>query len=77
MPALSDGAMIFVASSRRNEKGGLHFRFLTHPQKIAVAQRLGKKNLRAISVLSNKTTIQPGVYNSPNQLNFFFDKVSH
>jgi len=52
----------------------LHFRTLNHQQKIVATQTLSGKPIRAISVLSNKTTIPIGIYNQPNQLYFYLTR---
>lgn len=52
----------------------LHFTDLTHGQRLAVCQFLSQKPLRAISVLSNKETIAPGTFASPNQYYWFLTR---
>lgn len=49
----------------------LHFRKLNHSQKIVACRILSEKPIRAISVLSNKTTAPEGVFTEKNQLYFY------
>lgn len=52
----------------------LHFADLNHQQKLFAVQCLSQKPARAISILSNKTTIPAGVYNDKNQLYFYLTR---
>ena len=52
----------------------LHFADLNHGQKLFAAQCVAQKSARAISILSNKTTIASGVYNDKNQLYFYLTR---
>jgi len=58
------------------EKKGrtIHFENLTHQQRILAAQMVGQLPLRITSVLSNKTTIEPGTYVNKNQLYFYLTR---
>lgn len=55
-------------SIKSSQKEEIHFRDLTHAQKVMACQRIAKFPLRAFSVMSNKTTIEKGVYTEKNQL---------
>lgn len=52
----------------------IHFSSMNHSQKLAAAQSLAGKQIRGISVLSNKTTIPDGVYTEKNQLYFYLTR---
>jgi hypothetical protein len=47
---------------------------MNHGQRLAACQRLATRPVRAISVVSNKRTIAPGVYTSKNQLYFYLTR---
>ena len=52
----------------------LHFEGLNHQQRIVAAQSVGQLPLRVMSVISNKRTIQPGIYTQKNQLYFYLTR---
>jgi hypothetical protein len=58
------------------EKRGrdIHFAQMNHNQRTATAKSLVKRPIRAISILSNKTTIPDGVYTNRNQLYFYLTR---
>lgn len=52
----------------------IHFSHMTHGQRVVAAQTLAKKELHAISVISNKDTIPDGIYREKNQLYFYLTR---
>jgi hypothetical protein len=48
----------------------LHFAKLNHSQKLAAAQVIATKPMRAVSVICSKEMIPKGTYNGKNQLYF-------
>ncbi len=52
----------------------IHFWKMNHSQKTVAAQCLANKSIRAINILSNKTTIPAGTYNEKNQLYFYLTR---
>jgi len=50
------------------KKRDIHFRELSHSQKLMACQKIAEFPIRSISILSNKTTIADGTYKNPNQL---------
>lgn len=62
-----------LTTTRKNTRD-LHFANLSHGQRLAAAQLLSTKPIRAISVLSNKTTIPTGSYNCPSELYFYLTR---
>lgn len=52
----------------------IHFSSMNHGQRIVAVQRLANRPIRAISILSNKTTIPDGVYTNKNQLYFYLTR---
>lgn len=52
----------------------IHFNYMNHSQKLAASQSLAERPIRAISVLSNKTTIPDGIYTEKNQLYFYLTR---
>jgi len=52
----------------------VHFTKMNHAQRVAAIQCLSARPIRAISVLSNKTTIPDGVYTNKNQLYFYLTR---
>lgn len=52
----------------------LHFAKLTHGQKVVAAQCLASKGVRAISVMSDKSTIPAEAYQDKNQLYFYLTR---
>lgn len=52
----------------------LHFKNLNHGQKLVAVQNIARMPIRAISVLSDKSTIPSGTYDSPNQLYFYLTR---
>lgn len=63
-----------VLEKTKKKAQHLHFADLNHGQKTAACQYLVKMPIRAISVLSNKTTIPEDTYASPNQLYFYLTR---
>jgi len=58
----------------KKKKPGIHFSSMSHGQRIAAAQSLLTRPIRAVSILSNKTTIPDGVYTDKNQLYFYLTR---
>ncbi len=52
----------------------IHFSKMNHNQRIAAAQSLTERPIRAISILSDKTTIPERVYTNKNQLYFYLTR---
>lgn len=52
----------------------LHFENLNHQQRIVAAQSVGEFPLRVMSVISNKRTIEQGIYTQKNQLYFYLTR---
>lgn len=52
----------------------LHFAKLTHGQKVVATQCLASKGIRAISVISDKTTVPMETYHDKNQLYFYLTR---
>lgn len=57
-----------ISSQGKRKHRNIHFRELTHSQKIMACQKMASFPLQVVSVLSNKTTIGAGVYKEKNQL---------
>lgn len=49
----------------------IHFKKLSHAQRVAACQALASKPVRAISIFSGKRTAPEGVYKQKNQLYFY------
>lgn len=56
------------------KKRDIHFRELSHSQKLMACQKIAELPIRGISVLSNKTTIAPNTYTEPNQLYYYITR---
>lgn len=52
----------------------VHFYKMNHHQKLAAFQLMAALPIRAISVVSNKTTIGDGIYDEKNQLYFYLTR---
>lgn len=52
----------------------LHFKKLSHGQKLAAAQTIAEKRMRVVSVICNKETASPNVYTEKNQLYFYMTR---
>ncbi|WP_054303834.1 DUF3800 domain-containing protein [Gemmobacter sp. LW-1] len=63
-------------SSRMPEKKSrtLHFKDLSHGQKVVAAQVIGNKPLRTVSILAAKRPIPDGIYTQKNQLYFYLTR---
>lgn len=63
-------------SSRMPEKKSrtLHFKDLSHNQRVVASQVIGTKPLRTISILASKRTIPEGIYTQRNQLYFYLTR---
>lgn len=55
-------------------KRDLHFRKLTHSQKVFACQKISQLPLRTISILSNKTTIPKDKYKEKNLLYWYITR---
>lgn len=56
------------------KRSDIHFSSMKHGQCVAAVQSLAARPIRAISILSNKTTIPDGVYTNKNQLYFYLTR---
>jgi Protein of unknown function (DUF3800) len=63
-----------LAEMPEKKSRDLHFTNLTHQQKVFATKRLSEQKVKAISILSNKRTIQPGTYQQKNQLYFYLTR---
>ena len=52
----------------------IHFAEMTHGQKLVASQCMAKKLVRVVSVISNKRTIEDGVYTEKNTLYFYLTR---
>ena len=56
------------------KKRELHFKDLSHQQRVVAAQVLGSKPIRTVSVLAAKKPIPQGIYDQKNQLYFYLTR---
>lgn len=52
----------------------IHFAHMKHQQKIMATQVLASKKVRAITVLANKTYMDPDIYSEKNRLYFYLTR---
>lgn len=53
------------------KKRDIHFADMKHAEKVATCQKLAELPIHIVNVLSNKTTIQEGIYTVKNQLYWY------
>ena len=64
-----------IAALTPEKKGrDIHFSKMNHNQRIAATQSLVQRPIRAISILSDKTTIPNDIYEDKNQLYFYLTR---